>query len=429
MKNKWIAILLILAVIIVAWTSVIYTQRSKEEKIKNISSQIQANTEVGAYKSTISLYKEIISLDGSNIDWYKKYAQSYYNIGKYKGYEDICNMIIKKFPNQKDGYQMLLKYFSETSKHAKVISTYKDIPDSLKNDSELKKIYKLSEWQYSLLSWSYDYADMFSGGYSVIGSNGVFGYADVSTNEAIAPKFEIARPFIGDKAAVYKDKEWYFIDTDGDKVLATKDKIEDLYSFSEGYAAAKIGGKCGYVDKNFNKYYFDFEQTTNFYNGVAAVKKNGKWAIIDNGFKKITDFIYDDIVIDNANLCSRKKVIFAKANGKYHMLNNKGQNITNETFEDARLFYDNLAAVKNNGKWGFVNREGKLVIKYKYDDAKSFNYSIASVKLNDEWGYINDKDEVVVDYGFEDAFPIGPSGITVIKSGKRYHFIQFIKYR
>ena len=66
--------------------------------------------------------------------------------------------------------------------------------------------------------------------------NGVYGYKSKDISGEIEPKFTVARPFIEDYAAVNKDDEWYFIDGAGDRVLATKENLEDLYSLSEGYA-------------------------------------------------------------------------------------------------------------------------------------------------------------------------------------------------
>ena len=120
--------------------------------------------------------------------------------------------------------------------------------------------------------------------------NGLYGYKWKTMSGTIEPAFEQAKPFIDSYAAVYKDDEWYFIDSAGDRVLATKDKIEELYSFSQGLAVARIDGKYGFVDKNFSKYMFEYEDATNFYYGVAALKKDGKWALINSSFEWLTGF-------------------------------------------------------------------------------------------------------------------------------------------
>lgn len=48
-------------------------------------------------------------------------------------------------------------------------------------------------------------------------------------------------------------------------------------------------------------------------------------------------------------------------------------------YEDAQLFSEDLAAVKQNGKWGYIDTDNKVVIPFEYDLAYEFNEGKAIV--------------------------------------------------
>lgn len=54
-----------------------------------------------------------------------------------------------------------------------------------------------------------------------------------------------------------------------------------------------------------------------------------------------------------------------------------------------------LAPAKQNGKWGFIDQNGNWVIENKYENVVSFSEGIAGVSNNNGFGYI-DKDENII---------------------------------
>ena len=213
---------------------------------------------------------------------------------------------------------------------------------------------------------------------------------------------------------------------DGDEEIACT--FEEAYEFSCGLSLVKISGKYGYIDSTFKHYSFEYEDATSFYNGVAAVKKDGKWGLINREFKAITSFEYDDVVRDDANICSRKGVIFMLKGQSYHMIDMDGKKITNDTFAGAQLFYSDYAAVKKGDKWGFIDRDGKTVIDFKFDEASSFASGIAAVKQGEQWGCIDKNGKVLLDSDYGHAMITSDNGVVVLKVGELYRFVQFIKF-
>jgi hypothetical protein len=58
-------------------------------------------------------------------------------------------------------------------------------------------------------------------------------------------------------------------------------------------------------------------------------------------------------------------------------------------YQDARLFWEGLAAVWINRKWGFIDNTGKEVITCIYESAWNFSKGLAYVEYNGNWGFIN----------------------------------------
>lgn len=428
MRNKIIAVIAIVIVVCIAWMVELNTSNSRQNHVEELVQQINANIEVKTYKNTLPMYEELIKLEPDNIDWYIGLADAYLEVDQYGNYKKQCELMATLFPENKIGHLRLIKYYAEVGKDNYVIQTYNNAPDSVKSDDEFQAVYQESEWKYRFVSKGYSSIGTCTGDTYVIEYNGVYGYKSKDISGEITPKFDVARPFIEDYAAVNKDGEWYFIDGSGDRVLATKKRLDDLYSISEGFAVAKIDGNYGYIDPTFNQYSFEYEDATSFYNGVAAVKKDGKWGLINRRFESIAPFEYDDVVRDDANICSRKGVIFLKKNQSYYMIGMDGKKIINDKFDGAHLFYSDYAAVKKGDKWGFIDRDGKTVIDFKFDDASSYASGIAAVKQGDQWGCIDKSGKVLLDSDYGHAMITSDNGVVVLKIGELYRFVQFLKF-
>ena len=121
------------------------------------------------------------------------------------------------------------------------------------------------------------------------------------------------------------------------------------------------------------------------------------------------------MITDLYGFCSSQKRIFVKKDGVYHLINTKGKEEGDLTFEDARAFTeDGYAAVCKDGKWGFVNSDGELVIDYTYEEAESFQNGFASVAVDGKWGYINEEGTMVIQPEFLKATHISEKGTAAV---------------
>jgi hypothetical protein len=114
------------------------------------------------------------------------------------------------------------------------------------------------------------------------------GFIDRTGTFAIQPRFESARDFQEDLAAVGIGGLWTFIDTNGATIGAPR--FEEAKSFREGLAAVKLRGRWGFVDRTGNfAIVAQFEQVEPFSDSLAIAYKDKKAFYIDRqGATKIS---------------------------------------------------------------------------------------------------------------------------------------------
>jgi hypothetical protein len=88
-------------------------------------------------------------------------------------------------------------------------------------------------------------------------------------------------------------------------------------------------------------------------------------------------------------------------NGKYGVINDKGQEIVPCKYEFVSNYVDGLAKVKMNNKVGLIDTQGKEVVSPKYDKISLFNKGMAKVELNKKFGYLGKDGKEIVPCKFE----------------------------
>jgi hypothetical protein len=91
-------------------------------------------------------------------------------------------------------------------------------------------------------------------------------------------------------------------------------------------------------------------------------------------------------------------------------------------FEEAQLFSQGRAAVKQGGKWGFIDSKGSMIIPPSFDSATSFSEGLAAVKLELFWGFINTEGITKVPFRFSFARSFS-TGVAPVREGDQWTFI------
>lgn len=428
MSKKLLSLILCL-LLAVTWVYVVKQTVTDTSKEKQLKAYIAENEEKRLYKNVVTGYKELLEYEPS-IKNYKELANSYQNLGDQDAYEEALQTVTSLFPEDGEAYCKLMELYQKSNDHRSAIEVYNGLPDTLKENEKIEKVFENSRYSYGFLSAAYQRISNMICGNSVVYNGLAYGYIDSSGSEVIEPRFRAANIYVNGKTGADIDGKWFIIDSDGDKVSTSDDTFSYIGSLGEkGYAPAVLDGKAGYVDFSLKKYKFEFSYTGNFMEGIAAVKKGDKWGLINEDLKMITDCIYDDIKLDEG-FCTKNGYVFAKKDGAYILLDKEGKRIGKESFEDAKLFEaDEPAAVKKGDRWGFLDTAGKVKIECKYEDAYSFHMGLAPVKEGNTYRYIDKKGTIKIMTEFNDARPFNENGIAVVKNGELYRLIQMYRYQ
>ena len=186
----------------------------------------------------------------------------------------------------------------------------------------------------------------------------------------------------------YKQQIKYDVNSDGFLQSNSLD-FSDIFSDTEVLIPMEIKGKWGFVGFDGKiKIAPTYDNAMPFFEGLAAVCKNDKWGYINENNDIVIPYTYRGISpFIKANIGTEYYMValVCIAPGQYILINEKGEKVTNQIFEDCQCFKSNEAAVKLNGKWGFIDIKGDWIIPPQYDDA-SDNGVYNAVKVGNKWG-------------------------------------------
>lgn len=426
-KNLTLMLVILLAL---SWYVSFDAYYGVPKKIEQYLKQAEEFEKKEIYEDAIGEYEKVQEcLSDKDIDIDLKIAADYLAMHEERDYVSKMENIINSYEENEKAVIELSNYYVENEKIPKAVQILKEEKEKQPENEKINQALDKLKGSYTTIYASYLDMTRIQGGYAAVQNQDGWGVIDSTGAAIINAVYENAGVF-GDRIQLVplcENGNWFYVNADGHKKLVPDEKCEFLGIFSEGFAAACLNGKYGYVNEKLEpQCEFVYEKVSVFYNHVAAVKKDGKWALIDDEFHLVTDFLYEDVVMDEFGYCSMGERIFVKKDGVYQMINLEGDIIAEATFENAYPFMqkDQLAAVKKGDKWGFVNENGELCIDYIYDEAKSFTIEFAPVKQNDNWGYIDREGKTVIPYQFSEATEFYKDGTAAVKSADRWNMIK-----
>lgn len=427
--------LILLVLLALSWYTSIDTYYGTPKEYQAHLEQAAKYEEKEIYEDAISEYEEAQGyLKERDFGLDLKIAHDYLAMYEYSDYVDYMKYIIASYENNTEAVIELAAYYSSDNKIPKAVEILKTEHEKQPDNETIAGELDALKGTYTTVYATYLDMTRFVNGYAIVQSDSGYGVIN-STGKTLISTMYMEVGIFGDTvpyAPICEEGKWSYVNADIHKKLVPDKNYNLLKSFSEGKAIACEGEQYGYLNEAMEELCnFEYEAVSSFYNGVAAVKKNGKWAIIDDGFHQLTDFQYDDIAMDEFGYCSIGKRIFVKEGNAYHLINLKGETISEQQFEDVYPFVASgqPAAVKQNGKWGFVDENGEICIECTYDRAKSFSIDFAPVEVNGDWGYIDLENKISIPCDFSETTPFYKDGTAAVKTGEQWSLIKLNIYQ
>lgn len=428
----WMALIIFAAI---TWVAVVKGQVESRVSYKNYMKQAASFEEKGIYINALENYESALALDPNNFDIVMKMAEMYRQLGDYNGFLNMCDEAIAIQPKNATPYVRKAEYYIEHAQYNEAIKVVKSA-SKIKDSKEIKELNTTLSTKciekYVSFNAIGDWHIQDAVNYVAVQENEKWGMTLKDGTRKIRLKHEYVGAYDEESGVIpcCLDGVYYYMDLEGNKRLIGDKDYQYLGSFGNGWAPAQRDGKYGYINTLFEEKNFEYDYAGAFSNNVAAVQKDGKWALISEKFKNITEFKYDEILVDSYGYCANFDLIVVREGNEYSFINHKGEKVGKETFEGAKMpaSNDSYIAIKKNGKWGYADQKGKVIIKPQYQDAKSFAMGMAPIAVENRWGYINTDGKVVIEPKYFDAGVFSEDGSAPVKNSTSWNFLVLCEY-
>lgn len=409
-------VVMALAFVVLGLCSIYNIYDSSVGKQERLAQALDKATELEGrelYLSAVDRLNEALSYGADPETTTKRMADDYRAMGNMSAYKSaLLDVIAINYANA----DAVNEYFAVASENstAAAIEFIKPLYQAHPENETISELYDSVKGEVSENYQEFEYLSEIHNGYMVYQADGKQGLLTESGDISLEAAFDsILMPlYSSDYVPVTVDGKEYYVSRQGYKLAEPLEPLTSLGLFDQIGASACKDGKYGYIDINMNAVTaFEWDAATVIDGGIGAVCKDGKWALIGKNQKLITDYIYDDVVTDDIGICSRNGVVIVSQDGKYRLVNSKGEQVGEATFDNAKAFMSSgPAAVCSGGKWGYVDATGNLVIDCMYEDANSFGTDYAAVCNDGLWGFIDSKNQLIVDYVYDDARTVSKNG-------------------
>ena len=429
MKVRLVAIVALIVLGLLAVFLCVDRKQSVENEYEGYLAAARENAEKGIPYIAVRRYQSALKIRCEDEAVYLEYVEQARLTGK-DFYESAVKNYPEHFPDSQAAYEMVCDYLFSEGNYTGVLNTAKTARERNAASEKVRDYYIKCYYMFRYINSEMEEARMFLGDTAVVKRKGKYGFMTSGGSFLLSPNYDQVSPMMSNSAAVLEDGEWHMINSKGYIVAKTSSPVDSLSFISNGLVRIGVNGKYTFTSTSLQvPETLPYDYASNFKNQRAAVKKDGKWAIVSSGKEMITDYIFDDVLLDDFETCINNGVIFAKIDGKYYMYNSEGERISSDGYENARPFIGTEpAAVCLNGKWGFADATGKIVIEPQYEDARSFSIGLAPVFDGERWGYINSSNVYRIESKFLDCMSFSSNGVAAVREAEKWSYIKLISF-
>ena len=358
----------------------------------------------------------------------------YLSLINQRGYLRKYQALLEKQMNRKDADYSV---YEEASLHYLSINSVPEALNTLKEgisktgSETLRSIYESNRYIIETGHEVYDDAASIFDSTVQVCADGAWGIADSSGVLIIPCMYEQISTFNNNRAIAKKDGEIFAIDAANNRIAKLHEPALAFGNFSMDRISLLIGDSWFRANGEFTIGNAAFEYIGMYSDGYAAAKTGGKWGVIDLAYNWLVPAEYDGIIQDELGRCCYGGAVFVRDGASVRLLVN-GQS-AGDAYDDACPFAgggsaDSYAAVMKDGLWGFIDTRANVVIDFQFEDALSFGQHLAAVKLGDLWGYISVDGNIAIDPVYYEAKSFSNGSAPVLTS-RGWQFITLLEYK
>lgn len=162
---------------------------------------------------------------------------------------------------------------------------------------------------------------------------------------------------------------------------------------------------------------FSYDYVSQYNYGIACAEKDGETFYIDKAGNRVWDETYEDIRVFQEELGA------VKIDDQWGFIALNGDVMVPCQYDDVKSFVGGMAAVKEKGKWGFIDKNGNLVAECRYDEVRDFQEGYAAVSEDGKWGFLNEDGTVSVQCIYDEVHDF-QEGYAAVTENEKWGFID-----
>src|SRR5690606_38025171 len=250
-----------------------------------------------------------------------------------------------------------------------------------------------------LLQTKYDEINL-TNGFLVIRFDGKYGLFDIATGKELLniEYDEIDFNLYEEYACIIikKDGKLGLVDNSGKtRGLIIYHQLDKIHG--SDYMKVYKDNRYGMVDLNTLNEIIPPEYDIIYYNNdfdAYQIIKSSQFGLFNQNRSSIViPAEYEKIIIDEIDYTEEEKQTLPKRfkvtqNAKTGIIDFEGKVLFMPKYDEIRDWNNKYAAVRIDQNWSFINSIGKEITKFIYEDAGVFKELCAPVKQKNKWGYI-----------------------------------------
>lgn len=430
----WAMYLLVLvAVIIMSWLGIFYSHAKEEQEYAATKAKANELYQKQIYDESLQCYQSCRKIHPKDKDVSCRIAQIYYRTERYEKARNECDKLLEDKPKWESVQLLKAMCFEREESWASAAKVLREIDHSERATAMLRELEGKYTLDYKMMDWVYPW---FSGKgnelYCAVGKENSAEIISVKGKTLFSGRFSYLGPK-ADNENLYPAKlngQYLFVDEKGKRRLVPGEAFGFFGPFQDGFAVAELDGKYGYIDRDFRKTHFEYENAYSYVNGRALVQKHGFYTIINERQEPLKQCPFTAVREDEYHSAVRHGVIIGKTKKGDQIFNSNGNLLSNFYADEIKFPEEEkgVLAFRKGEKWGFVTQYGQTVISPFFEDAKSFSKGYAAVKLNGKWGYIDPTGKLVIPCSFQDAGPMTPQGTAWVSNQAGYQLMKLCIY-